>query len=479
VANFLAEDQQEPASSGGMGSLFPPLPAHESHATTESGSSTPVASPEYTKAIGAVQDTGTQQADATEAKGLNDADVAAATQEEAKQQLAEMDKMRAEKVAESNRQNENIKAQADVLRKANQELKATPAPALFHEGDGWKNVAKALALAVAGFGDALSAKGAALGGRSPSQNSVGNIVNMLVDQEKEKIAKLKDNQLIAKTGLKDAIDARSTALAEVDARGAEAMRRAQMLGDYMVKAAGPQGAVLKARLDALNLQQDMNKFQATSLASLHKTVTAKHTNESIDRDQAAPKPGGIPTNFDSGGEHFEIDPTQTTVMGQTRARTALGPIRAAISIGDKLLAVPTDHAPTNFGYLKNLLGLGGKDDNTARETINAQIASMRNQSASAFKESMSQEAANERAKGLYPDLPKTDAGMAQWHAAIKEGVQVAKDYDAEVLHNAGAHRAGPTRDKTVPTGESRPAPDHAAPKGKMSIDDLVKAAGGR
>ena len=439
MANFLADDQEPAAPAGGMMSLFPPPPQHETHTTSESGSSTPVASPEYNTAIGQVASTANEQADTVEAKGQADVDVAKAMQEEAKQQLAALDATRAEKAAESARQSANIKAQADVLREANQQLKAQPAPALFHDGEGWKGVAKAVALAIGAFGDALAAKGAALGGRSSSQNSVAQTVNMLLDQDRAKIEKLKDNQLIAKTGLKDAVDARATAMAEVDARGAEAMRRAQMLGEYMVKSAGPQAAVYQARLDALGLQQHANEFRAQSLAALHKTITGKHATENIDRDPAAVKPpaaGGIPTEFVSGGEKFAVNPAETTRQLHGQSRNQLALIQGAIKNTEEVLAsLPDNEAPQSTVHA---WFTGDK----ARSDANAKLALIRNQMAAALKESMGEAAAKERANSIVPDVPQTDHSMPAFKAKLHAGVVSMHDQLGEVLHAAGGHAVG-------------------------------------
>ncbi len=471
MANFLADDQDQPPTGGGLTSLFPPAPQHETHTTSESGSSTPVASPEYTKAVGDVASTATQQADTVEAQGLQGSEVAEALKKEAADQLAALDAAAAEKRAESERQNANIKAQADVLRQANQALKETPAPALFHEGDGWKNVAKAVALAVGAFGDALAAKGAALGGRSSTQNSVAQTVNMLLDQEREKIKKLSDNQVIAKTGLKDAIDARATALAEVDARGAEAMRRAQMLGEYMVKASGPQSAVLDARLKALDLQQHANEFRAQSLAALHKTITGKHTAENIDRDPTVKPPGagGTPTEFTSGGENFAVNPAETTPRLHATARTQLGLIQGAIKNTEEVLTDLPGHDSPQSTVRAFFTG------DQARAEANSKLATIRNQTAAALKESMGEQAGKERAAAIFPDVPQTDAGMPAWRAKIHAGLSSMHDLRGEVLHAAGGHATGKAApEATLPTATSTPKPA----SGRMSIDDLVKAAGG-
>jgi hypothetical protein len=441
VANFLADDERDQGPTGGLTSLFPPAPLHETHTTTEGGSSTPVATPEYTKAIGDVAATSNEQADALEAKGLHDSDVAEAMKQEAANQLAEMDKVRAEKAAESARQAGNIKAQADVLRSANQELRATPAPALFHDGDGWKNVARAVALAVAAFGDALAAKGAALGGRSSSQNSVQTIVNNQLEMEREKIKKLTDNQVMAKTGLKDAMDARATALAEIDARGAEAMRRAQMLGDYMVKSAGPQGAVLQARLDSLALKQHENEFRAQSLAALHKTVTSRHTTENIDRDPQVKPPGAnqIPTHIPDQltDTDIPVDPTATNGRQHATAVNDLAPIDTFLDTGMKMLADAKSGGPA-----RNALIARWTNGDTTQGGREATAIRLRSAYAAAKHESIG-EGNSKHLEAALPDPPSSmapDGAWKEWITRYEASVDEMRHLRNSKLANAGVNR---------------------------------------
>lgn len=459
------DDPEPPAGLAGL-SLFPPPPEHETHATTESGMSTPVASPQYQGAINDVTKIGADQAETLSNKGDLESATAESVADQASNTLDAFDKMRAAKTAEDAKQTALIKQQADILKQANDELKNTPSPSLFHKGDTWANVAKAVALAVGSFGDALAAKGASLGGRSSNQNSVRDIINLAVETEKDHIAKLKDNQLIAQTGVKDALVARETALARIDMAGSEAAKRAQLLGDYMVKAAGPQAAIYQARLDALNLAADQAKFKASSLASLNQTATARNTTEEIKRDEKAPKAGvGPATNFDSGGEHYNVDATQTTTRGQTIARGQLGLIQGAIKNGEEALAAVPAEAPTNLGYFTG---------DTKRADVDAKISSLRNAAGAALKESMGQQAGDERAAQIFPSVPLTDHGMPQWRAKVQAGLETMKVLKAEALHAAGAHEAGATADRTVPAATKPPAP--AAPAAHPLDAEAIKFA---
>jgi hypothetical protein len=112
----------------------------------------------------------------------------------------------------------------------------------------------------------------------------------------------------------------------------------------------------------------------------------------------------------------------------------LGLIQGAIKNGDEALAMVPNGAPTNFGFVSG---------NTDRAKVNAQIASLRNAAASALKESMGQEAGKERADAIFPDLPHTDAGMPQWRAKVKAGLDTMKVLKQEALNAAGATPAPP------------------------------------
>lgn len=373
----LTDDPNDhPTGLNGLTSLFPPPPAHESRVTSESGMSTPVASPQYQSAINDVGATQAAQAGVLEQKGALDSSVATSIQRQAAEQLAAFDKAREAKAAEETRQTAKIKQQADVLKQANDELKNTPSPALFHKGDTWANVAKAVALAVGSFGDALSARGAALQGRSSNQNSVGDIIGMAIANEKEHIAKLKDNQLIAQTGVKDAMAAREMALARIDLAGAEAAKRAQLLGDYMVKAAGPQAAIYQAKLDALGLKAEADKFRASSLASLNKTATSRTTKEETNRDGGATKPteGGGAIVRDAKGEPIGLAPSVRNVgniadddAALSRGIDALKALRADIDENGDRVITPGDVKRRNSLYANAHIGVGansalGKSD---------------------------------------------------------------------------------------------------------------------
>jgi hypothetical protein len=186
------------------------------------------------------------------------------------------------------------------------------------------------------------------------------------------------------------------------------------------------------------------------------------------QDAAAAKGSQIPTNFDSQGVHYVVNPSQTTVRGLTAARAQLGLIEGAIANGDEALAMVEKGAPTNFGVIKGAIGIGNEKSNTARAEANAKVASLRNAAASALKESMGVEAGKERAEAIFPDLPHTDAGMPQWRAKVKAGLDTMK-----VLKRAALNAAGATPAPAGAVGKPGGRPDPI----ETAIDALAEKNG--
>lgn len=430
------DDQTDQPQTGlaGLSSLIPPLPAHESRVTSESGTSTPVATPAYQAAIGDVGANAKDQGDVLAAKGKVDAGVAKSTADAIKSQVDAFDKASADKEAEDLRQTENIKRSADILKQANAELKAAPSPSLFHDKDTWGNVAKAIALAVGSFGDALAAKGASLGNHAAPPSAVNEIIANAVQQDKDKIAKLKDDQVIAMTGVKDAVQARDIALAKEDMKGAEALKRAQLMGDYMVKAAGPQQAIYQSRLDALNLKQEADKFRAQSLASLNKTVTSRGSSEDINRDQTAPK-SIVPTTLTIPmiGADLPVDPTKTD---QRQHNSAVEKIPAALEFL-KLTKDALDRpvfGPPEIGGVTAMVGI----DTSAQAAAKASAVAARKAYAVANGESINE--ASEKSTAIIPDPPTSLSSketVDAYRARMRESQDKMIQHARQIFANAG------------------------------------------
>jgi hypothetical protein len=78
-----------------------------------------------------------------------------------------------------------------------EEFRALPAPALFADRSTAGNIALAIGLAGAAFGDAMAAKAAALLGQSKGSSTVTAIINMDLDRQKEKLKHAADKMAFA------------------------------------------------------------------------------------------------------------------------------------------------------------------------------------------------------------------------------------------------------------------------------------------
>lgn len=193
-------------------------------------------------------------------------------------QIAEEKKFRDEQVSQS------ISTWQNRLEGAYNAAKTQPAPSLFADGSTGHNLIRAAGLALAGLGDTISAGAAARYGGQRT-NSVGEIIESDLQRQREKIAKLKDDVVMARTGVKDAEDARKLMLSEVDAKGAGFLSRLEAMTKARMSAlkAGDQGQIAAQNLLA-DIQTKKLEFQQRSLAPL----TEKHTLASTTTKTEAP-----------------------------------------------------------------------------------------------------------------------------------------------------------------------------------------------
>ena len=252
---------------------------------------------------------------------------------------------------------------------------------------------------------------------------------------------MKDNVAIAKTGLTDAKDAKAALLADADATGAEAMRRAQMLGEYMVKSAGPQAAVYQARLDALKLKQEMNMYQASSLQHLTKTITAKHESENIARSGQPVKPSGIPTHVadELTNSDLPVDATGTNPRQHTTAAGKLAPLNTFLDTAGKLIQEAEANGPARNSTISGVLNTG-----TTQAEREAAVTRMHSAYAAIKGESVGEGNAKQLERAM-PSPPSSLAPEGQWKAWLAK----TKEVYAEVrqLRNENLANAGVPRDQ--------------------------------
>jgi hypothetical protein len=280
----MADSQEEQTQQLG-GLTVPPLPAHETTATSGTETETPSLAPEQTAALGAVADTTAAVGQAQQAAAVPLTQQAQAEADTAQKQADLQDNVSKAKAAEDARQMAEIAKTTDAYKQANDAIKAQPPVSLGADRNTWGKLTLALGMALAGFGDALSAKATVLGGHDVRTHSVTDIINSDLERQREMVAKLKDNQLIALTGVKDAQQARELALARIDMKGAEMAKQLQLRGEALTKAAGVNTPALQAKLDALKLDEHAAEFRSQAVAPLTQKLSRKSGVSNTDRDQ--------------------------------------------------------------------------------------------------------------------------------------------------------------------------------------------------
>lgn len=198
-----------------------------------------------------------------------------------------------EKTAVDTAEMATIAARAEDLRKAQEAIKATPAPALFADRNGWEKTRLAVGLALAGLGDAMGAKASSRLHEQRGPSAVTDIITMDIDRQKANLQKLTDQQVMAKEGVKDAIQAREMALAKVDMKGAALLGLAAQHAETLLKAKGVEEPAIAQNELVLKLRRDEQQRQAAVVANLTKEHTAasaktETTNRVSDQKQGAP-----------------------------------------------------------------------------------------------------------------------------------------------------------------------------------------------
>jgi hypothetical protein len=309
----MADSQDEQTQQLG-GLTVPPLPAHETTATSGTETETPQLAPEQTAALGAVADTTAAQGQATQAAAVPLTQQAQTEADTAKAQADQQAKITAAKNAEDDRQLARIAAATDVYKQANDAIKAQPPVALGADRNTWGKLTLALGAALSGFGDALNARATVLGGHDVRSHFVKDMIDSDLERQREMVAKLKDNQLIALTGVKDAQQARELALSRIDMKGAEMAKQLQLRGEALTKAAGVNTPALQAKLDALKLDEHAAEFRSQAVSTLTQKMSRKSGVSNTDRDQAAKADASSPVMRDENGNVIGTAPNARGVV---------------------------------------------------------------------------------------------------------------------------------------------------------------------
>lgn len=272
--------------------IVPPQAAFERHVTTP-GDEYGQLSTEQTANFNDRSALEKQQAETTERERKQQAEVDRIDSEHKRNAGDALNAIEDEKARRDVELHKNIGEWQNRLEGAYQKAQAAPSPALFADAKTGELAKRGFGLLMAGIGDALTAYGAAKTGRGVATHAFADVVDYDLNRQREKIAKLKDNEVIARTGVKDAQEARKVAMAELDAKGAGFMKRLEAIASTRLAALkeSDQGFI-PAQKALAAAKEERLKYQQASLAPL----TIKHTDPGVttinrETDAKPPVPG--------------------------------------------------------------------------------------------------------------------------------------------------------------------------------------------
>ena len=123
----------------------------------------------------------------------------------------------------------------------------------FHSGSTWGNALRGMAL---GLGDAIQKRAAVAGGHAaPNVDTVGDIIANDLKQSEMQIARLKDQQAMAHTGLADANEARAQMMADRHQAAATAYDRLISVGNARLASLGYDNNQIRANKEMQALKE--------------------------------------------------------------------------------------------------------------------------------------------------------------------------------------------------------------------------------
>jgi hypothetical protein len=167
-----------------------------------------------------------------------------------------------------------IDAEGARIRSKQAEYDAAPPVSYFRKGDTWRNATKAAAMALGGIGDAIQkAAMVRIGHAPPTLDTPGEIITRDLESQKERINELKDSVVMARTGLKDATEARQQMIADVELKGAAAAKRLEALARARLAAQGMSAPDIEQHQTILALQKAQADAKVKAIEPLYATVT--------------------------------------------------------------------------------------------------------------------------------------------------------------------------------------------------------------
>lgn len=156
------------------------------------------------------------------------------------------------------------------------ELDAMSSPSLWGNTDNQGKVMRGVALALGGIGDAIQkAAMVRIGHAPPAIDTVGDIINGILNQQREHIATLKDNVVRAKTGEADVLEGRRQMLADVDLREISMLKRIEALTAARLAAMGKTPEQIAADENLAAVKARIAKTKADYADKLVGHITTK------------------------------------------------------------------------------------------------------------------------------------------------------------------------------------------------------------
>lgn len=168
---------------------------------------------------------------------------------------------------------EAIAAAKQRLTSKQAEYDKAPSPSFFHHGDTWGNALRGMALGLGTLGDSMQkAAMVRIGQAPPNIDTVGDIIGADLQKQEHHIARLKDNVVMAHTGLADANEARAQMIADRHQAAATAYDRLIKLAAARMASLGYDNNRIAQSDEIIKLREKREAEKAQAVAPLTKTV---------------------------------------------------------------------------------------------------------------------------------------------------------------------------------------------------------------
>lgn len=365
---------------------------------------------------------------------------------------------------------EAIAAAKQRLTSKQADYDKAPSPSFFHHGDTWGNALRGMALGLGTLGDSMQkAAMVRIGQAPPNIDTVGDIIGADLQKQEHHIARLKDNVVMAHTGLADANEARAQMIADRHQAAATAYDRLIKLAAARMASLGYDNNRIAQSDEIIKLREKRETEKAQAVAPLTRTVEGHwlHKGEQVSETSRRPAPapaGQIPKTLTdmTSDEDLPVDATKTEMRQHTAAVGKLAGVGGFLKIAKKTMDTHSFGPPE----LASKVGF----DTTKTADTQSDVIAMRRAYAVANGESVNE--SSEKSQDIIPDAPSvlsTDATIANFKAKVANAMDKVNTIRKQELANAGVPRETITRvtaehnKPPAPTPGPAPAPTQPPP----------------